>query len=89
MVDDSIDVDKLLIRTWHTLPADLGRGQGSHKGRHITWLGWLTCLDVGLGLRRMRHMGHVTRVEDLKSLGIDRGLRLFIVMCDIIQKAAL
>ena len=34
-------------------------------------------------------MGHVTRVEDLKSLGIDRGLRLFIVMCDIIQKAAL
>ena len=32
MVDDSIDVDKLLIRTWHTLPADLGEGTGVTQG---------------------------------------------------------
>ena len=27
MVDDSVDVDKLLIRTWHTFPADLKEGE--------------------------------------------------------------
>ena len=33
MVDDSIDVDKLLIRTWHALPANLREGRGgSHMG---------------------------------------------------------
>ena len=32
MVDDSIDVDKLLIRTWHALPADLGEGTGVTQG---------------------------------------------------------
>ena len=31
MVDDSIDVDKLLIRTWHALPADLGTQGSSHN----------------------------------------------------------
>ena len=30
MVDDSIDVDKLLIRTWHALPADLRGGDRGH-----------------------------------------------------------
>ena len=70
MVDDSIDVDKLLIRTWHTLPADLGRGQGSHKGRHITWAGGLTCLDVGLGLRRMRHTSRMDHGLKYVILGV-------------------
>ena len=28
MVDDSIDVDKLLIRTWHAFPADLREKRG-------------------------------------------------------------
>ena len=60
MVDDSIDVDKLLIRTWHALPADLGEGTGvtqgsSHNvGRRADMSG-----HVGLGLRRMRHTSRI------------------------------
>ena len=61
MVDDSIDVDKLLIRTWHTLPADLREergvthgsqgkmGQGLREGK--TWVteeGDFNGLDVGV-----------------------------------------
>ena len=34
------------------------------------------------------HMDEVTRVEDLNSLDIDRGLRLFIVMGDIVHIVA-
>ena len=37
MVDDSIDVDKLLIRTWHALPADLREERGVTHGSRMTW----------------------------------------------------
>ena len=39
MVDDSIDVDKLLIRTWHAFPADLREERGVTHGSRwkMTW----------------------------------------------------
>ena len=52
MVDDSIDVDKLLIRTWHALPADLREERGGH-----TWVTVEDDVDVGLSLRRGQDMG--------------------------------
>ena len=67
MVDDSIDVDKLLIRTWHTLPADLRDERGGH-----TWVTGEDGVDVDLGLREGK-----TRVRDEGDFnGLDMGVIL-------------
>ena len=93
MVDDSIDVDKLLIRTWHTLPADLGEGTGVTQGSSHNVGRRADMSGRGFGFEEdetyFRHIDQVIRVVDLNSLDIDRGLRLFIVMDDIVQTVAL
>ena len=93
MVDDSIDVDKLLIRTWHTLPADLGKGTGVTQGSSHNVARMADMSGRGFGFEEdetyFRHIDQVIRVVDLNSLDIDRGLRLFIVMGDIVQTVAL